>query len=327
MKDLSPILVEAQSQMKEGHYKTAIQLFNEHLKDQPKDIKSQLQLGVCHLLNQDKNEFISIYELVKIKLPQIEQLESEVRILWLEYQSLFKKIVMGSMFIAQLTQTSCSDVMDDGAVMKYGVQFSRPVYKAHEHSLDRFWIQVIDTELLPLPSIKINFLDENEKKIGEEYRTLERGISLDTFDHDLIPERKSTHITGEDPDQYLPVKIMDTFLTGRVVVLTKDIPDDEISNKKTIKVLNALGEPLLNRKVEVYKVVNNREEYFKTLNFNGKEASFEDKKIDLKSTYRFTLFVEDDNKYIKSHSRSFNSLTLEFSTRQNTYTIIDSINF
>ena len=82
----------AEQLLQEQRYPEAIESFSAHLQREPSDPEALLQLGICHLLNREEQQFLAIHEHAARVIATATELPRGVPRLWTLYRSLVAKV-------------------------------------------------------------------------------------------------------------------------------------------------------------------------------------------------------------------------------------------
>ena len=98
---------EARQSMQQRLYTKAITLYDEHLEGQPDDLRSLMEVGICHLLNGSEEAFLYIHQSMKAVISKNAPLTDENRELWDYYLSLVRKVTATALVIGSVAVTGC----------------------------------------------------------------------------------------------------------------------------------------------------------------------------------------------------------------------------
>jgi hypothetical protein len=112
---------EAREAMRQRLYARAITLYDEYLEGQPGDLRSLMEVGICHLLNGSEEAFLYIHQSVRSAIARNGPLPDKSRELWDYYVSLVGKVTAAALVIGSVAVAGCQG--DD-----------KPSFSGHKYS-------------------------------------------------------------------------------------------------------------------------------------------------------------------------------------------------
>ncbi len=128
---------EARQAMQQRQYATAIVLYDKHLEKQPSDLRSLMEIGICHLLDGSQAVFLHIRNTMTAVIAKNGPLEGENRELWDYYLSLVRKVTGTALVLGSLAVSGCKENDPTFSGHKYsgGVQMPlRPPVQQQENT-------------------------------------------------------------------------------------------------------------------------------------------------------------------------------------------------
>lgn len=114
------LLKSAEELLRERRFGEAIEAFQLHLEEEPRDVKALLELGICHLLNGSRQAFLRVYEEASRFLKGAKELPGDVARLWKQYRGLFKKVTAAALIVG-VTALASTDLRASGHRYSAGV--------------------------------------------------------------------------------------------------------------------------------------------------------------------------------------------------------------
>jgi hypothetical protein len=104
------VVLNAEAAMKENRLSDSIALFERHLEHHPNDLKSLLHLGICRLLNRQREMFLQIFdEAVKLK-NRLRAIPDDPARVFAQYEGLVKKVTATALVLTVGAVSGCHDV-------------------------------------------------------------------------------------------------------------------------------------------------------------------------------------------------------------------------
>lgn len=111
---------EARQAMQERRYPAAIASYDEHLEQHPEDLRSLMEVGICHLLNGSEQAFLYIHRSMAAAIARKGPLHGKDGELWEYYLSLVAKVTATALVIG--TASGCE------------AKESQPAFSGHRYS-------------------------------------------------------------------------------------------------------------------------------------------------------------------------------------------------